>query len=289
MEALPFVAWRAFIAGAALLIGSYIVGTRVGGSSRLPNPAVLNQGKRRALLFAIVVSAVVNIALFAAYLVTAVGVVLIVFYTYPALVTLGAVRMYGERLDRVRVGALLVSSIGLAMVVLGPLAGATDLNVNPLGVALALLAAASQAGFVLIAGRGWAPMPTLHVSTIVVFAPVLLCLPLLFLTGQTSSLLLPFNEPSAWTWIIAGAFTGAAIPTVMFMTGIGYIGSSRTAILMTIEPLVGVTIAAAFLAEEPNLIQILGGIAVVVAAAVLQVAPRHTGEEVPQVEMGPLA
>jgi len=289
MEALPYVAWRAFVAGAALLIGCYIVGTRAGSSTRIPRPSVLDRGKQRALLFAVVVSAVVNIALFAAYLVTAVGVVLIVFYTYPALVTLGAVPFYGERLDRVRIGALLVSSVGLAMVVLGPLAGATDVQVNPLGVALALLAAASQAAFVLIAGRGWGPMPTLHVSTIVVFAPVLLCLPLLFLTGQASSLLVPFSEPSAWTWIIAGAFTGAAIPTVMFMTGIGYIGPSRTAILMTIEPLVGVTIAAALLGEEPNLIQVLGGIAVVVAAAVLQVAPRHAGEPVPQVEMGPLA
>ena len=43
---------------------------------------------------------------------------------------------------------------------------------------------------------------------------------------------------------------------------------------MTIEPLVGVTIAALFLGEEPSLVQIIGGAAVLVAAAVLQVAPR---------------
>ena len=70
MEALPFVAWRAFIAGAALLIAS-LLGTRVGGTSRLPNPSVLS-AMRRALLFAALCRRL-NIALFAAYLGTAVG------------------------------------------------------------------------------------------------------------------------------------------------------------------------------------------------------------------------
>ena len=229
-----------------------------------------------------------NIATFAAFLLTTVAIALICFYTYPAIVTILAVPLYGERLDRVRIGALLLSSAGLAMVVLAPLAGATDVVVNPVGVALALFAALCQATFFLISGRGWQPMPNLHVSTFVVAMALVLSIPLTLLVGQGSDLLVPFQQPEAWIWILAGAITGAAIPTTAFITGIGLIGPSRAAILMTIEPLVGVTIAALLLGEEPSFIQIIGGAAVLTAAAILQVAPRHSARPLAEPELGPL-
>ena len=126
----------------------------------------------------------------------------------------------------------------------------------------------------LIAGRGWQPMPALHVAAYVVGAAAVLSVPLAILAGDMAGLLVPFNSPQAWVWILAGGITGAAIPTTAFISGIGIIGPSRAAIVMTLEPLVGVTIAALLLGEQPSIIQLLGGAAVLVAAAVLQVAPR---------------
>lgn len=271
-----------------LLVTTYIVAARVPGTSRWPNPFVLSPNRRVALVVAALCGATLNIATFAAFLLTTVAIALMCFYTYPAIVTILAVPLYGERLDRVRIGALLLSSVGLVMVVLAPLAGSSDVVVNPLGVGLALLAALCQAAFFLISGRGWEPMPNLHVSTFTIAMALALSLPLTLLAGQTGDLLMPFQQPEAWVWILAGAITGAAIPTTAFITGIGLIGPSRAAILMTIEPLVGVTIAAVLLGEEPSVVQIIGGAAVLVAAAVLQVAPRHAGEKIPEPELGPL-
>ena len=65
----------------------------------------------------------------------------------------------------------------------------------------------------------------------------------------------------------------------MFLTGIGLIGPSRAAILMTIEPLVGVTIAALLLGERPTPIQVVGGVAVLAAAIILQVVPSKVPPE----------
>lgn len=271
-----------------LLVATFVLGTRNSGTSRWPNPFVLRRDRQIALVVAALCGAMLNIATFAAFLLTTVAIALICFYTYPAIVTILAVPLYGERLDRVRIGALLLSSAGLAMVVLAPLVGATDVVVNPLGVALALFAALCQATFFLISGRGWQPMPNLHVSTFTVAMALVLSIPLTLLVGQGSDLLVPFQQPEAWIWILAGAITGAAIPTTAFITGIGLIGPSRAAILMTIEPLVGVTIAALFLGEEPSLIQILGGAAVLAAAAILQVAPRHSAHTIAEPELGPL-
>lgn len=273
LEALPFVAWRAMAGAVALMAMSMLVGGRLGGG-RLPDLGVLSRDRRVALLVAALFGALLNIAVFAAFLRTTVAVALICFYTFPAIVTLAAVRFYGERLDRVRIGALVLSSAGLGLVVLAPLIGSASVVVDPIGVALALIGAVCQAAFVLIAGRGFRPMPVLHVSTIVIFAALLVSLPLALIAGEVEGLLRPLSEPDVWLWILAGGVAGAAIPTTAFVTGIGLIGPSRAAILMTVEPLVGVTLAGLLLGERPSALQLVGGAAVLIAAAVLQVAPR---------------
>jgi drug/metabolite transporter, DME family len=288
MDALPFVAWRGLVGAAALLVVALIVGTRVGGTSRFPRLSVLPRDRRLALIAAGTAGALLNIAMFAAFLRTEIAIALICFYTFPALVTIAAVPLYGERLDRVRIAALALSSVGLLLVVLAPLLGAEELLLDPIGVALALFAAVCQATFILISGRGWRPMPNLHVSSIVVGTVVILAVPLAFFVGQSGGFVLPFQQPDAWIWILAGGITGAAIPTTAFITGIGLIGPSRAAILMTIEPLVGVTIAALFLGEQPGVLQLVGGAAVLVAAAVLQIAPRTAAETHIEPEFGPL-
>jgi drug/metabolite transporter (DMT)-like permease len=62
----------------------------------------------------------------------------------------------------------------------------------------------------------------------------------------------------------------------------GIIGPSRTAILMTLEPLVGVAIAGLWLGEEPLPLQLVGGAAVLAAAVVLQAGPRRGPRALPE-------
>jgi drug/metabolite transporter (DMT)-like permease len=286
LAALPFVAWRGIAATAALLLVSLLVGHRLAGGGRLPDIRVLPRDRRFWLMAAAMCGALLNIAVFAAFLRTSVAVALICFYTFPAMVTLAAVPLYGERLNAVRVGALLLSSFGLVLVVLAPLLGAEGVVIDPLGVGLALFGAVCQATFVLISGRGWHPMPTLHVSIYVVGAALGLSVPLAIVAGEAAAMLAPFSDPETWVWILAGGITGAAIPTTAFITGIGLIGPSRAAILMTIEPVVGVTLAALLLGEQPGVMQLVGGGAVLVAAGVLQIAPRSPVP--PEPEFGPL-
>lgn len=286
LEALPFVAWRGIAGAVTLLAVALLIGRRAGGSGRVPDLRVLATDRRIALIAAGLCGALLNIAIFAAFLRTTIAIALICFYVFPALVTIAAVRLYGERLDRFRLGALVLSSIGLGLVVLAPVLGSSDVVIDPIGVGLALFAAVCQAAFILIAGRGFRPMPTLHVSTYVIFAAVVLSLPLALLLGETDGLLRPFNDAGVWVWILAGGVAGAAIPTTAFVTGIGLIGPSRAAILMTIEPLVGVTLAGLLLGEQPTALQLVGGAAVLIAAAALQLAPRSP--TIAKAELGPL-
>jgi drug/metabolite transporter (DMT)-like permease len=224
--------------------------------------------------------------MFQAFLLTTIAVVLICFYTFPAIVTIAAVPLYGERIDGIRAGALVLSGIGLVLVVLAPVLNSSQVVINPLGVLLAFGAAVCQAAFILIVGRGFDPLPPVRFTVIALSVTAVIGFGLALVAGEMAGLAAPFNTPEAWIWILAGGIAGAAIPTTAFVTGIGIIGPSRAAIMMTIEPLVAIVIAALFLGEQPAPIQLVGGAAVLVAAAILQVAPRTAVAREP--ESGPL-
>jgi drug/metabolite transporter (DMT)-like permease len=287
MEALPFVTWRGLV-GTAVLVMAALVVARVGSKRQAGS---LTAGRKRALVIAAFLGAVLNIAMFEAFNRTTIAVVLITFYTFPALVTIAAVPLYGERIDRIRASALLLSAAGLVLVVLAPILTGGAVTLDPIGIGLAIGAAFCQASFILIAGKGFAPLPPVQVGAFVVFVAGALALLLALVTADFAGLLVPLNSiqsADAWIWILAGGLTGAAIPTTAFIAGIGMIGPSRAAILMTIEPLVGVLLAGLFLGERPSPIQLAGGAAVLVAAAVLQVAPRHGQTPPPEPEFGPV-
>jgi drug/metabolite transporter, DME family len=272
LDSLPFVAWRAGIATIALLVAVALLSARSGAG--LPGPAALSRRQQWALAGACLAAAALNIAIFAAFLRTTIAVALICFYTFPAIVTLAAVRLYGDRLDRARLAALLLSSAGLLLVLLAPVIESGRLEIDALGVGLALFAAVCQAAFLLLSGRGFRPFRSLDVSVYVIAAAMLLSLVLMLPLGGLEGLLLPLQEPDAWAWILAGGLTGAAIPTTALMAGLGLIGPARAAILMTFEPVVGVLLAGLLLGEQPQALQLVGGAAVLLAAVVLQVAPR---------------
>jgi drug/metabolite transporter (DMT)-like permease len=172
------------------------------------------------------------------------------------------------------------------LVVLVPVLDSGNVEIDLLGVALAFIAGVCQASFVLIVGRGFAPLPAPNVAVYALLAAGLVALGLALIVGDIDGLLLPLRDSSTWVWIVAGGIAGAAIPTTAFIAGIGLIGPSRAAIMMTIEPLVGVALAAAFLGERPSAIQLVGGAVVLAAAAILQVAPRRRVPAEP--EFGPL-
>ncbi len=282
MGALPFVFWRGALATVALLPVVWLAtrSSNRGGRGQLP------PNRKRALVAATIIGAALNIAMFEAFLLTTIAVVLICFYTFPALVTIAAVPLYGERIDAVRAIGLILSAVGLVLVVLVPVLNSGEVTINPLGLALAFGAGICQAGFILIVGRGFDPLPAPKVAVYAVFTAGLIALVLSLAVGDLDGVLLPLSDARAWAWIIAGGITGAAIPTTAFIAGIGLIGPSRAAIMMTIEPLVGVALAAVLLGERPSGLQLVGGAIVLTAAAILQVAPRRAVAAEP--DFGPL-
>jgi drug/metabolite transporter (DMT)-like permease len=229
-----------------------------------------------------------TLGLFLSFERSTIALALIVFYTYPVMVAVTAAPVYGEHVGGRRLVAILVAMVGMVLVLVGP--GTSEApSVDPLGVLFAFGAAVCQTGYALIASRGFASVPSFQAATLLrwfsLLAYLLLLIPLIVVVGDSERLLGPLEGIDAWILILIAGIFSAALPTAGLVAGYRRVGPTRGAVLMLLEPLTGVVLAALLVAEQPGPIQLLGGLLVLVGASLVQLLPtRRTASVEPSAE-----
>lgn len=186
----------------------------------------------------------------------------LLLYAYPALVFAGAVLLRRERADRRRVGALALSSAGVALVLAGGGAGALD----PLGVALGLTAAVCYAGYILVTDRIVAGFDPFRLGALVTTGAALA---MWAYTLATGSLDVGFAT-IGWVWIVALSLISTVGAVAAFTLGLAQVGPSTASIVSTIEPVVTVGLVMALFGERLAPVQLAGGVLVIGAVVLLQ-------------------
>jgi drug/metabolite transporter (DMT)-like permease len=270
MAPFAFVAWRAAVGALALWLA--IAFLRRGGGVRAQFRD-LGPGGRRWLAVGVILATGLNLAAFLSFDNTTVALALLGFYTYPAMVAAGAVLLGRERLDLTRVAALVLALGGMAAVVLGgpstEAAGAAAGRASLVGIGLALAAALFQTGFVLTS-RGYAKLATDLAMGTILLGSAIAAAAITVVADGPAALAFPLDRPSLLALLLYVGLFAAALPSVLFLTGIRWIGGVRTGILMLIEPVIGVALAAIFLAEGLAPLQIAGGATILLAALLVQ-------------------
>lgn len=77
--------------------------------------------------------------------------------------------------------------------------------------------------------------------------------------------------PVGWWPIVALALLPTVLAMFAFLVGSRAIGATRAAIVNSLEPVCGVILAMVFLGDRPGWLQIVGGVAVIAAAVLVQV------------------
>jgi drug/metabolite transporter (DMT)-like permease len=189
-----------------------------------------------------------------------VALVLLIFYVYPLLVTLGGAALYGEELGWQR---LVVVGIGLAGIAL--IVGVPE-ELSGAGIAFGLGGAVSVTAVILasrhlMVSRGLSPR---WLSGLMFIGPAV-----------GLALAAPFRTPElslggeAWGWALCAVFVSAVIPISLFYNGVKLVGAGTAALLANAEPLVGVVLAYAVLGETLTALQLLGGVLVIGGVALL--------------------
>ena len=289
MEPVAFVGWRAAI---GLLATAGFVWWRIAHRGRrLVGLADLDGRDRASLAVAAAIGFTLNLCMFIAFDRITVALALLGFYTYPVMVAIANVALGREPLDRARVVALCLAVAGMLAVVASQLDPSAGITFDVLGVGLALGAACSQAVFVLLSRSGYRAVPADQAMAVVLGVTVVSSIALAIVMGATSTLVRPLDDPSVLPLLLFTGLFAAALPSMLFLTGIRLIGGTTTGILMLFEPVVGVLLAAWLLAEGLAPIQVGGGIAILAAALILQRAEPAGGRLVaaPAVEAEPEA
>jgi len=270
---LALVAWRAGI-GASVMI-MLVVLLRAVANRRPHLPRDIPRRERAFILAGGIANLVLNLAMFIAFVRIEIGLALLVFYCYPAVVAGVSVVWFGERLGALRWSALAVSLFGLVLTLTGS-GGLGELD--GLGIGLSFLAAFTQAFYVLAARHGFGGIPPIEAAATTMGLAAIGYVAIALVTGQLGGLSAPLASDDALVPVLLAGLIGASIPTLCFITGIRLLGAPRAAILATLEPVVGVALAAWLLGEQPAPLQLAGGVLVLVAAVVLQINSRSVSE-----------
>jgi drug/metabolite transporter (DMT)-like permease len=245
---------------AAVLLWLVIVAT--GGRARLAGIA------RRDVGIALALGAVGYSAQAGAYFVALrhldASLLVMLVYTFPAMVTIAAIALGRERASRRTTVALGLASAGLVLV----LAGAAEASLDVVGTVLGLSAAVVYTGYILGSEGVTARVDALVLSALVCTGAAAT----VTLAGAIGGDLDPGHVGFAGAgWLAAVAIISTVVAITLFFAGLRRVGATAAAILSCLEPLVTTILAVAALGEAPTALQIAGGALVLSAVLVLRV------------------
>lgn len=261
IEPATFSALRAGI-GAAIL-GILVVSGLQPSVSLAGIPA----GQRVRLALAVAVNGLMNLVLFFAFGAMAVALVMAVFYLNPVLAALLSAALGRERLTPVRILALAIACAGLALVLgsqLGP-----DAHATAAGIALAGIAAACHAVYLVVIRGGFDDVPAAQATSLVLAGGLVISGTAALLLGGSGVAGEWLASPVAWAAIVCAATFGA-LPKVWVIGGVRLIGSTRAAVALLFEPVVAVVVANLILGQQLTGAELAGGAAILAAVVLAQ-------------------
>lgn len=199
-----------------------------------------------------------SLAFFTALTRASAGLVALLLYLYPAIVTVLTVVLFRERLTRPKGIALGLALVGTALTV--GRVGSGSLT----GVALGVAAACIYSCFI-VAGSRITRGVGATVSTAVITAS---CAVMYVVIAAVQRPAFP-ETGVGWAAVVAIGVVCTVVAIGTFLAGIARLGPADASSLSTLEPVVTVVLAAVILGEALGPVQALGGALILAAVLVL--------------------
>ncbi len=195
---------------------------------------------------------------FTALTLTSAGLVALLLYLYPALVTVVAVLILKEPMSKLKIAALVLALTGTVLTI-GPAGGG-----KPLGVILSLGAAFVYSVYILVGSKIAKEGTAIQSSTVIITSAALVYGGIIALQGASFPTTL-----SGWLSATAVALISTVLAVVTFLAGLERVGPTIAATLSTIEPVVTVILATLILDETLTPLRIAGGLMILLAVILL--------------------
>ncbi len=223
--------------------------------------------RKRLVLWAVGTVFVGNaITYFTALQHTPAAVVSLLLYSYPVLVTLLAPLLGLERLRTRGVLAALLAFAGCALTA----AGASLSGVSLKGVALALVSALIYALYVVLSSRFASDIPAEAAAAHLAQA----CAVFFLIAGALRGELGMPSTVTAWGLVAAIAVVCTVIALRAFLAGLALVGPARASVASSVEVLITIGLAVAFLGERIGAREVAGGALILGAVALHNLRPQ---------------
>ena len=226
-------------------------------------PVVPEPGERvRVFLFGAAGYAVESACFYSGLARGTAAAVTLLFYSYPAVVTVAELAITRRRPAPQVVVALALAAGGAGIIA----AGSGDVDISGAGIAFSLAAAASFAVYLLAGDRLLRRTDSIRIAagTAVGASASLLTFALV-----RSQIEVPTDR--WWQLLIYGGATASAF--AFMFAALRRLGSQRTSVLLTLEAVFAIVLAAIFLDEGLGPAQAVGGAAVLVGAVIISLTP----------------
>ncbi|MBV8235228.1 MAG: DMT family transporter [Acidimicrobiia bacterium] len=226
-------------------------------------PVLAEPGERvRVLLFGAVGYAVESAFFYAGLARGTAAAVTLLFYSYPAVVTVADLAITRRRPPPRLVLALALAASGAAVIA----AGSGNVDITGAGIAFSLAAAASFALYLIAGDRLLHRTDSMRIAA---GTAVGASASLLTFAAVAGEIQVPADR--WWQLLVYGAATASAF--AFMFAALRRLGSQRTSVVLTLEALFAILLAGIFLGEQLGALQALGGAAVLGAAVVISLTP----------------
>ena len=186
------------------------------------------------------------------------GLVALLLYLYPVLVTVLEIVIEKKPLTRQKLLALALSFFGTVLTIGPQLVG------QPLGVLLGISAATIYSVYILVGNRLSGKADVISSSATVMGAAALVFGGVVSIRG----LQLPASN-MGWCAVFAIVFLCTILAMITFLAGLERVGATNAAMLSTFEPVTTIVLAWLVLGEQMTFMRILGGLLILLAVFIL--------------------
>src|SRR5713226_3435998 len=208
-----------------------------------------------------------SLAYFTALTMASAGLVALLLYIYPALVTALSAIFLKEHLTTVKVVALFFALSGTVLTIQITSGGSIT------GILLGIAAAVDYAIYILLGSRIVRRSGSIGSTTIIIASTA----GVYAVIAPVHGLAFPASAPG-WIAVLAIALISTVLAFVTFFAGLKRIGPTSASTLSTFEPIVAVVLAAIVLGETISPYQVFGGILILAAVVLLTTSDKWRGK-----------
>jgi drug/metabolite transporter (DMT)-like permease len=195
---------------------------------------------------------------FTALTMASAGLVAILLYLYPAIVTLLSALLFKESIKGLKILAVILALSGTVLTI-GPGGGG-----RPLGIALAMTAPFIYSAYILAGSKFTKQAGVFSASTVVIISASIVFGILVLIKGLS----IP-RSLEGWGSVLAIALVSTVIAINTFFAGLKQVGPTNASVLSTFEPITTVVLASLFLGETVGPMRLAGGGLILVAVVLL--------------------